>query len=75
MTDDEQAQAVLEMLVCRKWSYVIAANDTRIINEFEILKAYYPRWRDQMYRSLRQDEVSPEECIQDIVSILGAKEI
>lgn len=74
MTDEEQAQAVLEMLASRKWAWA-DADGIHTMTDNEILRVYYDHWRDQMYRALRQDEVNTEACIRDFVMVHWAKEL
>lgn len=74
LTDDEKAQAVLEMLTTRKWEVLDQAG-RYVVTEREILHIYYEYWEAQMYRALRQDEVSTEACIQDFVIVHWAREI
>lgn len=74
LTDTEKAEAVLEMLACRKWEF-IDQTGRYVVTDREILHIYYEYWEAQMYRALRQDEVNTEACIQDFVTVHFARQI
>lgn len=69
MTEDEKAQAVLELLVPgRTWRYV-DQNGVYTFTEREILSTYGPYWESEMRRLQRHDLISDEHCIQDWVTV------
>lgn len=74
MTDDEQAQAVLNALAWRKWVFA-DPDGVHIMTDRDILAHYYPYWSEMMYRALRQDDIDEEACIQDFVMGHWAKEL
>lgn len=75
MTDDEMAQSVQEGLAAnRRWVYIEQTGDPNVVRkvvvtEREILRDYYPYWQDQMIRQFREDEIDPEKCIQDWITV------
>lgn len=74
MTEDEQAQAVLELLTQRTWGWVDQGG-RHTMTDSQILNFYFDHWADQMHRALKQDEISAEQCIQDFVTIYWAWEV
>lgn len=57
----------------RRWAYIEPASqgDHRpieyILSEDEILRQYYPIWRDSMIAIGKVDQISEENCIEDWV--------